>query len=399
MRLIVPTDPRLRAGEMAEVVRGVELAIEERGADLLGKKVVLEQPDADPRVIAGASDDPDVLGLITSGAGEAIAASRIALASSQLPVFELTDDLYDAGEIFGPVFQMAAPHSWQAFRLMRYFGPGDRGYGKVVVIHDASRRANLGLDASKEAAQIRGVQVLEAAGTPDQAARGGVGLQPDAVVVAGSTDFVRQVVEILSHEVYRYGGRAANRQGGRPQVAGFSMMLSLGPPPGTVAAGDYAAPAQSGDIIEPVARFRSSFKAKFGKEPSGIEMLGYDAACALMEAAKRAGTADHAKVIAELERYDRVRFGHLPLSFGPTDHVGAERDVLGLWAVPADPDRWKGIGTWRHLMRTFTSDLERTNILEDDWGYFFNGATPGGEAPFFHTSRWGITSDRSDPLH
>ena len=176
-------------------------------------------------------------------------------------------------------------------------------------------------------------------------------------------------------------------------------MLHLAPPAGAVAAGDYARAVESGDIIEPVKGFRTAYKQKFGRDPVGDEVLGFDAASALMEAAKRAGSVEHPKVLAELEKFDRVRFGHLPLSFSPTDHVGAERDVLGLWAVPGDAKKWKGQGQWRYLMRAFTSDLERTNILEEDWGYFFEGSTPGGEAPFFNTSRWGITSDKSDPLH
>lgn len=380
------------------MARGVEFAVSEH-TELLGRGLAMKRMDPEAPSLAAAAADDDVLGVVTFGGRDEIAASRSAIETSNAPVFETRDDLYDASQLYGPVFQMSAPHPWEAYRLMRYFGPGDRGYKKVAVIHDASPDAALAVDSLKEAAQVRGVEVMEATGTPEEAVNSGVALKADAVVLEGSHVFLTEAVKLLSQERYLYKGKPAIRDPARPQVAGFSSMLALEPPPGTVAAGDYALPTGSKGIIDRATRFAEGFRKRFNEDPVGVEMLGYDAAKSMIHAATTAGSIEHTKVIAALEKFDRVSFSHLPLSFSPTDHVGAERDMLGLWAVPNDPAKHPGTGRWRHLMRAFTSDLERTNVFDEDWAFFFAGATPGGEAPFFNTSRWGIVTDRSDSMH
>lgn len=395
--IVVLADPAEGPGA-DQVARGVELAVSEH-TELLGKGLAVKRAAPKASALAAAAADENVLGVVTFGGRDEIAAARSAIETSDVPVFETRDDLYDASQLFGSVFQMSAPHPWEAYRLMRYFGPGDRGYKKVAVVHDASPDAILGVDALKQAAQVRGVEVVEAAGTPEQAVGGGVGLMPDAVVLEGRHAFLTEAVKLLSQDAYLYKGKESIRDASRPQVAGFSSMLGLEPPRGTVAAGDYALPTGCKGIIDRATRFAEGFRKRFNEDPVGVEMLGYDAAKSMIHAATTAGSMEHAKVIGELEKFDRVRFSHLPLSFSPTDHVGAERDMLGLWAVPDDPAKHRGTGRWRHLMRAFTSDLERTNIFDEDWAFFFAGATPGGEAPFFNTSRWGVITDRSDPFH
>jgi len=387
-----PSDPR-----SARALTGAKLAAEEvsKGGGLLGRPVAVVEVKASARSLAGFTDDADVAAVLVASGSEAIEKTEVALEMDPLPVIELFDDLYDLGRSKQTVFQASPPHSWQAFRLARYFGAGDRKYSKIGVAAEPGHVGDAATAAMREAGTARGLEVVSASGTPEEVTAKMKSQRPQVVVVEGSTDFITKATSLI-HEAGPYQGRSKIYDGYRPQIAGFESMLQLTPPvPGWVGAGDYARPELVGDRIDSVKAFRSAFKSKYNKDPVGDEVRGYTAVHVIAEAVKAAGVLQHSKVIDQLETFDRKRFGHLPVSLGPTDHVLAERDVLGLFAYSTASSQ-KG---WRHLMRAFTSDLERTNALEEDWASFFDGTTPGGEAPFYHSAKVGITSDSKDDLH
>ncbi|MGH2772919.1 MAG: ABC transporter substrate-binding protein [Actinomycetota bacterium] len=381
------TDDRLAA-----ILRGAELAAAELSdKGLEGRRVHIDQLAPSGPDLAGLTDDRQVIGAITVAGADAIRAAGNALDDSRFAVFEMADDLYETGGLSDSVFQVPAPRPWQAFRMARYFGPGDRGYRKAGLLREPGPDSESAAAVLKEALERRGVAFIDAPGGVEEALGNLEGARPEAVVVHGSGLFRSRAVKALSQPPRLYGGKPRIADGWRPQPAFFEEQLGAeGVMAGAVAAGDYAG-FLAGTPVERPARFNQAFRARYKRDPSGIELSASDCVYVLAEAIKRAGGLDRPKLLEELEGFDRVRFGRLPISLGPDDHVVAERDVLGLWAA--------GKGTWRPVMRTFTSDLERTNVLEEDWSAFFDGTTPGGEAPFYHQAKSGITSDKGDPLN
>lgn len=389
--------------------KGARLAISHLDEERLeGRKIRLVErgPPAGP-ALAGLISDTDVVGAITAGGRDAIAGSGVALDLGEFPVFELSDDLYETGDLRASVFQLATPHSWQAWRLARYFGPGDRGYQKVALLRQEGPAGEVAASTLAEALRERGVAFVDSKVPPSETEGSTTALEeslsvlasetPDAVVVEGSEAFISRAMQIVSGGERSYRGRSRIHDGWRPQPAGFDSLLwaETSAPPGAVASSDYAQPLEGAEAMPEVRRFREGFIDEFGEQPTGPEVLAYDAVRILFAAAAKAGSVGRAEVVEALEGLDKVRFGRLSISFGPDDRVVPERDVLGLWASTGDP----GSVSWAHLMRTFTSDLQRTNILEEDWANFFEGTTPGGEAPFFHAALSGIRTAREDDLH
>lgn len=378
-----PADPRTGG-----YLRAARLAAREAGVRVVEGGV----PDA--RRLARATGDPDLIGAVTLHGADAIESARDVIEAAGFPVIELADDLYGTTVLGPAVFQAATPHSWQAWRLARYFGPGDRGFRAVGLLRDRSRSGEAAARGLAAMLAERGLALVDAAGSPEEGVAHLEAARPPAVVVAGSSEFSARALALLSAEPRRYAGRSRVGDGWRPQVAGFESLVDVRPPapPGTVAAGDYLRAGPGDAPVDAARRFREAWRARHGADPQGWEVAAHDAVLALTEASRRAG--DHGDgrggLLAALEGFDRVRFGSLPISLGPDDHLLAERDVLGLWTLRD--------GRWKPLMRTFTSDLERTNVLEDDWAAFFEGAVPGGEAPLYRTARSGVTTGREDDL-
>ncbi|MGH2706375.1 MAG: ABC transporter substrate-binding protein [Actinomycetota bacterium] len=383
--LAPPDDPRT-----AGLRRAAVLAAEEVSTDpSLGRRLVISEPGPPSgRLLARLAADPASIGVLTIGGGAAIAQAADVLEAEALPVVELTDDLYGAGALGPTVFQTAIPHSWQAWRLARYFGPGDRRYRRVGLAREAGREGDVAAGALSAAARERGVEFVDATGPAEQGLAALEGERVDAVVVEGPPAFRAAVTALLASRPY--AGRAGIHDGWRPQLAGFAPVLDEIPTrEGTVAVSDYAG-LGAGQRLPGVRAFRDAYRARWGEAPPGSAVAGYDAVRAVAEAVRRAGP-ERRDIITGLETFDRVRFGRLPISLGPDDHLFSERDVLGLWGKEGDSG-------WLPVMRTFTSDLERTDILEDDWPSFFEGTVPGGEAPFFRAATYGITSDAGDDL-
>jgi hypothetical protein len=147
-------------------------------------------------------------------------------------------------------------------------------------------------------------------------------------------------------------------------------------------------------------RFRRSFEAWWDAVPRGYEQRAHDATLALGWGVKRAGEGSTAEA---MERLRSRRFGGLPVTLGPDDHLLVEEVTIGLWTVPfpgddvreEPPDDFP----WVPLARGFSIDGENTDILNKDWRYLFRDPPPpNGPAPRFTKMRFGVTTPHSDPL-
>ncbi|MGH9194506.1 MAG: ABC transporter substrate-binding protein, partial [Acidimicrobiia bacterium] len=166
------------------------------------------------RALARAAGDSNVIAVITVGGESAIRDAAVALDEHLLPAFELGDDLYEAGKLRASVFQMRTPHSWMAWRIARYFGPGDRAYKKVAILREAVPSSDLVTDALAAALQERGVELIDAGVAPrtgEAAIAQGVeklaGAKPQAVVLEGGEQFVSDAAKVMQSDKWRYQGK------------------------------------------------------------------------------------------------------------------------------------------------------------------------------------------------
>ncbi|MGH2738026.1 MAG: hypothetical protein ACRDHH_04360, partial [Actinomycetota bacterium] len=96
-------------------------------------------------------------------------------------------------------------------------------------------------------------------------------------------------------------------------------------------------------------------------------------------------------------------YSSLPIRLGPDDHVLAEESQLGLFAVDdraVPAGEAQGQVPWRALMRTFTTDGQKVNLLDRDKKVFFSGWKRRKPSPRYWKSEFGIvTRPDEDPLH
>jgi hypothetical protein len=153
-----------------------------------------------------------------------------------------------------------------------------------------------------------------------------------------------------------------------------------------------------------VREFRRASKGVFGHLPDGLEQEGYDAVRLIRWALKETGGQGGARLVQAIETASDRTYSGFPIDLGPDDHLLLPRDTLGLFAV-AGPDEhldpWEEAGSepWRPIMRTFTSDGHRDDILDRDRPIFFPGWKENLPGPDYDESRFGIASPPSDPLH
>ena len=154
--------------------------------------------------------------------------------------------------------------------------------------------------------------------------------------------------------------------------------------------------------IPRVARFVDRFGAMFGHPPVGLEQEGYDAVRVLVHALKATDGVGGSKLTGALEDVQDAAFSSFPVDLGPDDHLFLPRDQLGLFAVPGSKERldpWQVAGGWRPVMRTFTTDGSRDNIIDRDRTVFFPSWKKDQPGPYYWESRFGIVTGPSDPLH
>jgi len=216
----------------------------------------------------------------------------------------------------------------------------------------------------------------------------------DAAIVFGSPADARAIVGSLT---------ASTRH---PRIAGSASLLSeargFRPPPGTTACYTYTWAGWARPIPR-VGRFIDRITDVFGDPPEGFEQEGYDAIRSVALALGRSDGRGGDALIGALEGIDQA-FSSFPVTLGPDDHLFLPRDELGLFAVPGpgeDLDPWQAPGAvdWRALMRTFTIDGQRDNLLDRDRRVFFPTWKAPQPGPPFWKSRYGIVTRSSDQLH
>jgi hypothetical protein len=364
----------------------------------------------------------DTVGILYAGPPEALADAEDILRRAEVPAVLAYGDLYGAQQLSSHLFQASLPYDWQARDIARYLAR-DRAYGKVGVLtetgtQDGSVAARMTEERLKEYGIERPVVVgyqADVLAALEQLQR----RQVEAIVVQGNPAALQRIYEGLRSLKAGYRGTPGARVASapkavrkrrlrtgwwRPQLAGFDLMVNdrvPTPPPGTVATATYA----RGVHYLPIPgfqTFRRAFTDWWDVEPKGYELRAYEAARAIGWASER---IEGGEIAGSLEDLRAKRFGGLPITLGPDDHVTVEEVTIGLWTVPGPTDRIRERERlpkelpWVPLARGFSIDGETTDILTVDWKYLFRDPPPrGGPAPRFAKMRYGVTTSRSDRL-
>jgi hypothetical protein len=299
--------------------------------------------------------------VLVVGTGAEVAPARPEIEEARIPVVLLGGDLYSDQALFRYAFQTAVPLRWQA-RVLAHYLVTDRGYQRIAVVGEEA----VGTEA-----------LAEEGATPVLLASG-----PDAVL--------------------GIGGRVAHEDAQLALAAEGLLRREL--PPGTVACYPYTW-AGWADMLPRVHRFRQRFVGRFGHPPAGFEQEGYDAVQAVADALDRTGGIGGDELVRALEDFREETYSSIPIRLGPDDHVLAEQSQLGLFAVAAAgevpaPGEALGVIPWRPIMRTFTTDGQKVNLLDQDKRVLFPGWSRRKPSPRYWKSRFGIvTRPDEDPLH
>jgi ABC-type branched-subunit amino acid transport system substrate-binding protein len=331
---------------------GVELAAAEIGIEL----DVRPTPDPVTALRQVLVEGPPAVFVV--GAADAVTEARPDIEAVGVPVILVGGDLYTDRRLFRLAFQTAIPLRWQARVLARYLVV-DRGHDRIAVTGDRA----VGAEALAE-----------------EGASPATG-DPDAVLALGSPRDTTEGVQLA----------AANGAVLRRELA-----------PGTVLCLPYTW-AGWADMLPRVHRFRTRFERVHDRAPVGFEQEGYDAVRTVDEAMARAEGSGGEALLAALEGFRDETYSSLPIRLGPDDHVLAEESHLGLFAIddrPAPAGEAQGTVSWRPVMRTFTTDGQKVNLIDGDKKVFFPGWRRRKPSPRYWKSRFGIvTRPDEDPLH
>jgi branched-chain amino acid transport system substrate-binding protein len=408
-----PSGPSLTLGLVADLASGssalpyldgMRMAVDEVNASggVGGSSLVLTPRDDGGDVerataLIREELDGQAAAILYVGPGQGLTSLRAEVERTGKPVVLLGGDLYTSRRLFRQVFQTTIPWSWQAKVIGRYL-VRDRKAGRIAFA-GFGPEARTASAAMREALEYWGgalsVSAVEAAGTSPEDATQKV-RSADAVVVFGSPEDSAAMVSSLE------------QLQDPPRIAGSAALLDLAPdepraPPGTTACYTYTWSGWA-QPIRRVGSFRSRFDERTGHPPVGLEQEGYDAVRALALGLSRTGGKSGIALVGALERVHRT-FSSFRVDLGPDDHTFLPRDELGLYAVAGpnerlDPWQEDEIEPWRALMRTFTYDGSRTNVLDEDKRVFFPFWRKDRPGPEFWRSRYGIITRASkDALH
>jgi branched-chain amino acid transport system substrate-binding protein len=379
----------------ASFLDGMRLAQQEiNEADgLEGRPLQLEVADdlGDPARTASlireaVADRPAAV--LVVGEAAAITEARADIEVAGIPVVLLGGDLYSGRALFRQAFQTSVPLKWQALRLARYLVV-DRGYQRIVVLSEPGAdgevaRAAMADGLAEEGSAPAATATVTAGDARQVVPR--VAESADAVVFLGST--------LTGVAV----SRAVGRMEQPPQVALSADALQAAfaregaVRPGIVACYPYTWSGWA-DMLPRVHAFREDFAGFAGHVPAGLEQEGYDAVRSLAEALERTGGRGGDALIRALESFRDQTYSAIPVRLGPDDHVLAEESQLGLFGVddtePPAPEA-SAIVSWRPIMRTFTTDGEKVNLLDQDKRVFFPGWRPMEPSPKYWRSEFGI---------
>ena len=294
------------------------------------------------------------------GSAHAVIDARPEIEAAGMPVILVGGDLYTDRNLFRYAFQTSIPHRWQVRILARYLVV-DRSHDSIAVLADAA----LGAEA-----------LAEEGASPAESIDGA-----DAVLALSPVRRVRDGAQLA----------AVN-----------DAVFNRSMPTGAVLCLPYTW-AGWADMIPRVHRFRERFEAAYGHPPVGFEQEGYDAVMAVAEALRRTEGPGGEALVRELESFRDETYSSVPIRLGPDDHVLAEESQLGVFAVtdrPLSPGEAQGAVPWRPVMRSFTTNGERVNLLDRDKKVFFPSWHRRKPSPNYWKSRFGIvTRSHEDPLH
>jgi ABC-type branched-subunit amino acid transport system substrate-binding protein len=392
-------------GDAAPYIEGMQLAawVVNEGGGVAGKALAIRVEDdgGDP---ARATDLMDGLlgggskAVLYVGPGTAVSPLRSRLEQTNAPLILLEGDLYSTHQLLPQVFQTTIPWAWQAHVIARYLVV-DRKAATVGFVGS-------GLDA-KAAATETGAAMAYWGGRLAWSATYSAGGQPPAPVLrrAAKTD---AVIDFGAPADARSLGEAlAATSPKAPRVAGSAALLQSPSgaqmlAPGTVACYPYTW-AGWAHPIKRVASFTGGFQMMFGHPPTALEQEGYDVVRALASALTVTKGRGGEPLVRALETI-HATYSSFPVDLGPDDHLFLPRDELGMFAVAGPRERlgpWQMAGSepWRPIMRTFTSDGKRDDILDRDRPVFFPFWRRDQPGPNYWRSRYGIITRPRDPLH
>jgi branched-chain amino acid transport system substrate-binding protein len=331
------------------------------------------------------------------GGGSVVPRYRLEIQEAGALVLLLSSDLYTSRELFNETFQSGVPWRWQAGTLIRYLVV-DRGYRRILAVSQKGPEQRFARESIDAAMREEGVSA--------SASLTLVPNQPLDSIVQRAMD-QQAVVFLGSAEETGRLSKALSALSAPPQLAASSEALSPefaeAAQPGTVAPYPYTW-AGWADVIPRVGDFRRRFQEGFGRFPAGFEQEGYDAVRIVADGLSRTGGEIDGDLVRAVQRFRNRTYSSLPIRFGPDDRTAVDEGQLGLFAVPAideDVEPWLAQPPrWRPLMRTFTFDGEKTNILDRDKRIFFPRWRKPRPSPKYWRSLYGIvTRPGRDPLH
>jgi ABC-type branched-subunit amino acid transport system substrate-binding protein len=391
------------AGEDQPYLDGMRLAVEEvdAGRGVKGRPIALEFLDdvGDVELATQLIEeelDQDPPAILYVGPAAAVSPLRLRFEQAGTPLLMAAGDLYSTRELFPQVFQTTIPWEWQANVIARYLVKDRQASTTVFVGAGADADTAAGLMASAMA--YWGGRLSATVTT-----RAGGGFEDDvrtraegasAVVGYGSPTDLGRLVDVLADLSHP------------PRLAAAADLFSAAPhlPAGTVACSPYTWAGWAQPIAR-VGEFRTAFAAMNARPVTGAEQEAYDAVRLLAWGLRDSGPKGGADLGGALEKAQGLEFSGFPIDLGPDDHVLPPRDQLGLFAVAGrkehvDPWQIPGTEPWRAVMRTFTTDGERTSVLDQDRTVFFPGWTKYKPGPHYWRSIYGIvTRPGQDRLH
>jgi ABC-type branched-subunit amino acid transport system substrate-binding protein len=336
------------------------------------------------------------------GPGTALPPLRLAFEQARTPVALLEGDVYTSRQAFPQVFQTTLPWAWQAHVIARYLVV-DRTARQIVFV-------GAGPEAPVAEAETRAALAYWGGSLAAGFTMGPFGQMPSAALAAAAkADAVVDFGTPVDSATILNAIREQAGSSGGPKIAGSSALLAppaglARPSPGTAACYAYTWSGWAQPIPR-VGTFDRDFAAFAGHPPAGLEQEGYDAVRALAAGLTADGLRGGDALVTALEGIHNSSYSSFPVTFGPDAHEFLPRDQLGLFAV-AGPDEkldpWQPLGSepWRPVMRTFTYDGQRDDILNSDKTVFFPGWTKQEPGPWYWQSRYGIvTKYGRDPLH
>jgi ABC-type branched-subunit amino acid transport system substrate-binding protein len=313
-----------------------------------------EGADAVLRAYNQLVSDPDVIGIVW-GTNMGLVEAAPQIQRDQMPVIACFADPVARGidlSAYPSLFQTMPPVQWLTDEMARY-AARDRGYRTVGLLADTTMAPdsptwmrNAVTEAGLEVVTEQTYSLFDADyGAQLQELRGA---RPHCLFHFGMVDnavgIVKQLDDLRSG--YIDTPTAKSGDGWHPQLFANASAIeeTFGEKAGEAAkSGTISAWYLRGEAVGSLFQdnIRSWMVEESGIEPTGGEEGPADAFWVLLEAARRAGTTDRARVVQELPGL-RTMFASLEFTLDPDTHQAMSRDDVILMAVdriqPVDTD-------------------------------------------------------------